>query len=114
MEDNKMSPKWLFFLIFTTLFFLSLCDNTISNDDNDIYTKSDFIGTWSYSDTCLLWELITYNLTDSICTKKIVYIDSLEYKRISDDTIIFENWYVQKDSLFLLFDTTTLYLLFNI
>lgn len=101
-----MHSRSLFLILFTTLFFHIFCENTISGYGTDIYTEKELMGVWCYGDTCFLCVYITYTFTDSTCTEEKVYIGSKDCKRVSDNTIIFQDWLVQNDSLFLIFDTS--------
>ena len=92
-------------ILFTTLLFHVFCGNTISGNDTNSYTDKDLIGTWFYGDTCFLFVYITYTFTDSVCTEEKVYIGSEGSKRDSDNTIVFQDWFVHSDSLFLIYDT---------
>jgi hypothetical protein len=103
-----MYSRWILISIFITLFFLSFCDNAVSNNKKDIYARDDFIGAWGYGDTCLLWAFITYTFTDSICIKTEVPIDSVQYKKVLNDGTVFEKWLAKNDSLLLLVDSTNI------
>ena len=100
-----MNSRSLLLVLSTTFLFNIFCGNTISSNDINSYTKKELIGTWFYGDTCFLFVYITYTFTDSICTEEVVYIGSEGGKRGSDNIIVFEDWFVQSDSLFLIYDT---------